>query len=156
MYSPSEFTLYNKHINLRLKLARLISETSPCPRAKVGAIIFMPETWEVVSDGYNGPPRKGGTLCGGEKCIRTELKIKSGTRTEVGCAHAEFNAIANAARRGASTLGAWCAITHSPCLMCAKLLHHSGIAKVFVLNNDYSGEGTDYLTEYNIPVEKMS
>lgn len=139
---------------MRLNQATVVADTSPCPRAQVGAVIFMPNTWEVVSDGYNGPPRKGGDLCGGHVCTRDELSITSGTRCEQGCAHAEFNAVANASRRGASTLGAWCAITHPPCLMCAKLLHHAGIEKVFVASlGKYSGEGTEYLERHGIPVK---
>ena len=140
-----------KHIEMRIKLARLISETSPCPRARVGAVLFAPDTWEVIADGYNGPPRGGGELCGGDVCAREG--VVSGTRCEVGCAHAEFNAIANAARRGASTLGAWCAVTIPPCLMCAKLMHHAGITKVFIASDGvYSDEGSKYLNEHNIEV----
>jgi len=146
---PSE-----KHIMMRLKQAHVVAETSPCPRGKVGAVIFEPMTWSVVSDGYNGPPRRGGRLCGGEVCDRDRCEIKSGTRTEVGCAHAEFNAVANAARRGASTMGAWCAVTHPPCLMCAKLLHHAGIKRVIISDGEYGGEGRDYLVQHGITVSK--
>ncbi len=134
----------------------LISETSPCPRARVGAVIFMPNTWEVVSDGYNGPPRGGGDLCGGDVCTRTSCGIKSGTECQVGCAHAEFNAVANAARRGASTLRAWCAVTQAPCLMCSKLMHHAGISKVIVHEDStYSTEGIDYLKQHGVLVESI-
>jgi dCMP deaminase len=144
----------NKHIAMRLAQAKLMSESSPCPRGKVGAVIFMPESWEVVADGYNGPPRGGGVLCGGDRCTRTEESVESGTRCEVGCAHAEFNAIANAARRGASTLGAWCAVTTAPCLMCAKLLHHAGVKRVIVhADSRYSTEGATYLSQHNVAVD---
>ena len=147
----------HKHIAMRLNQAILISGTSPCPRAKVGAVIFMPNTWEVVSDGYNGPPRNGGSLCGGDCCARELKNIVSGTECQIGCAHAEFNAVANAARRGASTLNAWCSVTHHPCLMCAKLLHHAGVAKVIVREgNNYSTEGIEYLKQHNVEVEQLS
>jgi dCMP deaminase len=143
-----------KHIIMRLRQATVVAESSPCPRARVGAVLFMPETWEVVADGYNGPPRGGGELCGGDVCTRDEAKVESGTRCEVGCAHAEFNAVANAARRGASTYGSWCAVTHPPCLMCAKLLHHAGVARVIVKDlRVYGGEGVAYLEQHGVYVE---
>lgn len=137
---------------MRIKQAEVIAETSPCPRARVGAVLFQPNTWSVIADGYNGPPRLGGRLCGGDVCDRDRCNIESGTRTEVGCAHAEFNAVANAARQGASTMGAWCAVTHPPCLMCAKLLHHAGIKHVIIADGDYSCEGHDYLTKHHVAV----
>ena len=141
-----------KHVMMRVRQAELIAQTSPCPRGQVGAVLFQPETWSVIADGYNGPPRRGGRLCGGEVCNRDRCGIESGTRTEVGCAHAEFNAVANAARQGASTMGAWCAVTHPPCLMCAKLLHHAGIKRVIIAEGEYSGEGREYLKRHDVIV----
>jgi dCMP deaminase len=132
----------------RIKQALSISELSPCGRGKVGAVIFDPNTYAVIADGYNGAPRGGGRLCGGEVCIRTEQRIPSGTSCEIGCHHAEVNAISNAARLGHSTHGAHMAVSCSPCLMCAKMIHHVGITRVYFLEGTYSGEGADYLTTF--------
>lgn len=114
----------------------------------MGAVIFDPSTYAVIADGYNGAPRGGGTLCGGDVCIRTEQRIPSGSSCEIGCHHAEMNAIANASRLGHSTKGAHMAVSCSPCLMCAKMIHHVGITCVYFLAGTYSGEGADYLKTF--------
>jgi hypothetical protein len=41
--------------------------------------------------------------------------------------------------------------------MCAKLLHHAGVAKVIVREgNNYSTEGIEYLKQHNVEVEQLS
>lgn len=137
--------LLNKHILARLRHAEVMAHVSPCTRGKVGAVVFDPTSYAIIADGYNGPPRKGGALCGGRACTRTEFGIESGTRCEVGCHHAEMNAILNAARLGHPTLGAAIVITCEPCLMCAKMMHHAGIVSVYYLEGGYSSAGIRYL-----------
>lgn len=132
----------NKHFKVRLEGARLLATMSPCPRGQVGAVIFNPQTYSIIADGYNGPPRKGGNLCGGDTCTRT---CPSGTQIQVGCHHAEMNAICNAAREGGTTKGMAIAITCEPCLLCAKLIHHAGIELVIYDAKGYSPEGVEYL-----------
>jgi len=141
----------NRHVEQRVKVARLIAESSPCPRGQVGAVIFRDQSWVIVSDGYNGPPRGGGHLCGGESCHRVERGIASGERCEIGCHHAEINALINAVRQGASTLDAHMISTRDPCLMCAKSIHHSGIARIYV--PDGTSEGCAYLRKHKIEIE---
>ena len=137
----------NKHYKLRIQGAKLLASMSPCPRGQVGAVIFDPSSYAVVADGYNGPPRKGGKLCGGDTCTRTCL---SGTEIQIGCHHAEMNALCNAARHGASTLGMVMAITCEPCLLCAKLIHHAGIKTVIYVPGGYKKSGTKYLDKHGI------
>jgi dCMP deaminase len=81
--------------------------------------------------------------------------IKSGTRYEVGCHHAEFNVIANAAARGVATDKAWLIVTGEPCILCAKLLHHAGIAKVICVKGGFLGgdAGPVYLRKHGVEVE---
>ncbi len=140
-----------KHITLRKKQCLLLAETSTCTRRKVGSVIVEPESNIVISEGYNGPPRKAPfSLCGGEKCLRSA--IKSGTQNDVGCHHAEMNAILNASRTGNSTLGKWLFTSCDPCLMCAKAIHHAGITKVFLplLSQEAHADGLHYLRVNNI------
>jgi dCMP deaminase len=149
----------NKHILARLNQAQMLGELSPCPRGHVGAVLFEPESWVVISDGYNGPPRGGGDLCGGDHCERDAKQIISGTMTEVGCHHAELNAIVNAARRGNSTLGAWLAVSRTPCLNCAKAIHHSGVTRVYVITEsqvELTCKGSAYLDEHGVEVMTWS
>ena len=142
-----------KHYSLRLQGARLLATMSPCPRGQVGAVIFNPDNYVIIADGYNGPPRKGGYLCGGDTC---ERKCPSGTQIQIGCHHAEMNAICNAARQGASTLGMAIAITCEPCLLCAKLIHHAGIELVIYDAKNYSPEGLKYLDTAGVAIVEAS
>lgn len=144
----------NKHIAQRIAIARLVAKSSPCPRAQVGAVLFRPDSWAVVADGYNGPPRGGGALCGGDQCERDAGDVRSGERCEVGCHHAETNALMNALRHGAGTLDAWLVTTRAPCLMCAKCIHHAGVARVYVPDDaEKSGEGVVYLRRAGVEIE---
>ena len=142
----------NKHIATKIRMCKQLEKASPCPRAKVGAMIFHPNSWVTISDGYNGAPRGAGELCAGDTCIRDDQKIKSGPQVELGCHHAEANAICNAARYGQSTKGCWLVVTRAPCLNCAKYIHHSGITQVFSPKGEDS-TGIDYLIENGIKVK---
>ena len=106
-------------------------------------------------DGYNGGPRGGGDLCGSDICLRDTEQVVSGTRVEVGCHHAEMNVVCNAAANGVSTKGAWMIITGEPCMMCAKLIHHSGISQVIVVDGGFGGaNGIDYLEQHGVVVQR--
>lgn len=81
--------------------------------------------------------------------------VMSGTRMEIGCHHAEMNVICNAAAQGVSTQGAWLIVPAEPCMMCAKAIHHAGIAKVVIVEDGYMGgkEGVLYLQEQCVGVD---
>jgi len=139
-----------RHIHARLSQALALSQLSSCIRRKVAALILSPDTLSVICDGYNGPPRKGPKVCGGDHCERERLQITSGTQNDIGCYHAEQNAILNAARQGASTSGAIMICTTSPCLSCARAIYHAGIKAVYVPEGSYSTQGIEYLSEYEV------
>ncbi len=147
----------SKHLKIRLEQCKILASSSNCIRGKVGAIIFDPENNNILADGYNGGPRRSkGLLCGGDSCTRDANHVKSGTEIQIGCHHAEMNTLCNALRQGTKTLGMNMICTTAPCLMCAKLIHHSGIAK-FYYTGDYStSEGLDYLNSVNGAVEKLA
>lgn len=145
-----------KHIRIRIEQCLALSKASNCPRRKFGALLLDPERNVVLMDGYNGGPRGGGELCGGELCLRDAQKVQSGTRMEIGCHHAEMNVICNCAASGVPTRNAWLVVTGEPCMMCAKLIHHAGIKKVFVVGGGYAGEnGVDYLQNHGVDVESI-
>ena len=145
--------MQEKHIRIRVEQCLALAKASNCPRRKFGALLLHPERNVILMDGYNGGPRGGGKLCGGAVCLRDTMEIKSGTRTEIGCHHAEMNVICNAAANGVSTDGAWLIVTGEPCLMCAKLAHHAGIRRVLVVDGGYAGaNGVDYLTSHGVEV----
>jgi dCMP deaminase len=139
---------------IRSKQCELLASCSNCPRGKFGALVFNSDTNVLLVDGYNGGPRGGGKLCGGDVCTRNQLSIPSGQRTEVGCHHAEMNAICNAARHGIALQGATMIVTGEPCLMCAKMIHHSGIRKVIYKKGGYTtSEGVSYLGDNGVIAE---
>ncbi|MCA9550026.1 MAG: hypothetical protein KC933_08325 [Myxococcales bacterium] len=145
-----------KHIRIRIQQCLVLAEASNCVRRKFGALLLDPERNVILMDGYNGGPRGGGTLCGGDTCLRDTLHVASGTRMEIGCHHAEMNVICNAAANGVPTRGAWLLVTGEPCLLCAKLIHHAGIAKVFVVRGGYAGEnGVEYLEAHGVYVAQV-
>ncbi|MEX2033036.1 MAG: cytidine/deoxycytidylate deaminase family protein [Candidatus Colwellbacteria bacterium] len=103
-----------------IKIAEIIGSRSTCDRAHVGAVITKNNV--ILSTGYNGAPRGlphcddvGHELVDGH-CVRT--------------VHAEANAIAQAARNGASIEGATIYLTISPCYDCFKMMINSGIKEV--------------------------
>ena len=58
-----------------------------------------------------------------------------------------------AARLGAPTDGCWLVVNGEPCIACAKLIHHSGIGRVYCIDGGYlSSEGVEYLRTHSVGV----
>ena len=145
-----------KHVAIRIEQCLALAKASNCPRRTFGALLLDPERNVVLMDGYNGGPRGGGRLCGGEVCLRDEQSVESGTRMEIGCHHAEMNVVCNAAANGVPTRGAWMIVTGEPCMMCAKLIHHSGISRVLIVEGGYAGaNGVSYLETHGVEVQRV-
>jgi len=146
-----------KHLRIRIEQCLALAKASNCPRRKFGALLFDPDRNVTLMDGYNGGPRGGGELCGGDVCLRDSQEVRSGTQIEVGCHHAEMNVICNAAAGGVATQGAWLIVTGEPCMMCSKLIHHAGIARVVVVDGGYGGfNGVSYLEQHGVEVQKAA
>ena len=146
----------DKHLKIRIEQCLALAKASNCPRRTFGALLLDPERNVILMEGYNGGPRGGGTLCGGDECLRDTMEIKSGTRVEIGCHHAEMNVICNAAANGVATNNAWLIVTGEPCIMCSKLIHHSGISRVIVVDGGYGGaNGVTYLQDHGVEIQKV-
>tara|TARA_B110000116_G_scaffold244700_1_gene235302 strand:+ start:220 stop:708 length:489 start_codon:yes stop_codon:yes gene_type:complete len=144
----------DKHLKIRIEQCLALAKASNCPRAKFGSLLVDPDRNVILMDGYNGGPRGGGDLCGGEVCLRDTENVVSGTRVEVGCHHAEMNVICNAAANGVPTKNAWLIVTGEPCMMCAKLIHHAGVTRVIVVDGGFGGaNGVDYLNSHGVVVQ---
>ncbi|MFC1616803.1 cytidine/deoxycytidylate deaminase family protein [Candidatus Margulisiibacteriota bacterium] len=116
-----------------IKIAAIVSERSTCHRHHVGAVIVKDK--QILTTGYNGAV-KGIKDCLEKGCLRNQLNIASGTRQEIcRAAHAEQNAIVQAANQGININNADIYCTHSPCIICAKLIVNSGIKKVCTFNS---------------------
>ncbi|MGA2158021.1 MAG: dCMP deaminase family protein [Dehalococcoidia bacterium] len=120
-----------------LKIASVVAERATCRRHNVGAVAVRDK--HILSTGYNGAAA-GVKDCLELGCLRDELKIESGTRHEI-CRgiHAEQNAIIQASLHGVSLEGATLYCTHTPCILCAKMLANARI-KRFVTFGKYSDD----------------
>jgi dCMP deaminase len=137
-----------------MKMAFLVAERSTCLRHHVGAVIVKNN--HIISSGYNGAPSKTKD-CIELGCLRDQMGIKSGTQHEVCRAvHAEQNAIIQASLHGAGTEGADIYCTHSPCMICAKMVVNAKI-KRFVACNYYPDKSYENLfQEAGIKFEVVS
>ena len=118
-----------------MKLAMLVAERSTCLRHHVGAVIVRDK--RILTTGYNGAAA-GVKDCLALGCLRNELNIPSGQRHEICRAiHAEQNAIIQAGLHGITIKGATIYCTHSPCILCAKMLVNAGISR-FVMCTNYA------------------
>lgn len=145
-----------KHLAQRIETCLSLARLSSCPRRQYGALIIDPRSNVVISEGYNGGLRGGTELCGEHSCERTALGIPSGERVEVGCVHAEQNAIFNAARLGRAVLDAWIIINGEPCLLCAKAIKQAGLARVICVDGGYTLKaGVDLLRSSGVEVDEV-
>ncbi|MEM2963281.1 MAG: deaminase [Candidatus Anstonellales archaeon] len=114
-----------------MSIAKIVASRSNCIKRKVAAVIVKDK--RIISTGYNGTPR-GCINCNEGGCNSFEESGKN--LSECVCAHAEENAISQAAYHGISVARSTIYVTYSPCLMCARMIINSGIREV-VYNADY-------------------
>ena len=67
-------------------------------------------------------------------------------------AHAELNAIGQAARSGISTEGAELYVTDFPCPYCARLIAKTGIKKLYFLAGYAVIDGDEFLKEEGVEI----
>lgn len=157
--------------------AARFAELSPARRRKVGAIIVKDD--RIISIGYNGMPVGWDNECeykeymnaakagfmSPEKIeeefpfeefdptVGTNRKYRLVTKDEV--LHAESNAIAKLAKSNDSGNGADIFITTSPCIHCAKLIHQSGIRRVWYNENYRNDAGIKFLEKSGVAVTQI-
>ena len=120
-----------------LKIASVVAERSTCRRHHIGAVAVKNK--HILATGYSGAA-SGLKDCLELGCLRDELKIPSGTRQEI-CRgiHAEQNVIVQASLHGVSLEGSTIYCTHTPCVLCAKMLTNAKI-KRFVSFGKYNDD----------------
>ena len=110
-----------------LKVAAVVAERSTCRRHHIGAVAVKDK--HILATGYNGAP-SGFKDCLELGCLRDELGIPSGERHEICRAiHAEQNVIIQAALHGVSLEWSTIYATHTPCVLCAKMLVNARIKR---------------------------
>ncbi|MFC1984099.1 cytidine/deoxycytidylate deaminase family protein [Chloroflexota bacterium] len=120
-----------------LKIASVVAERATCHRHHVGAVAVRDK--HILATGYNGAA-SGLKDCLELGCLRDELSIPSGERHEI-CRgiHAEQNVIIQASLHGVSLEGSTIYCTHTPCVLCAKMLVNAKI-KRFVSFGKYNDD----------------
>jgi dCMP deaminase len=125
-----------------LKIASVVAERSTCRRHHIGAVAVKNK--HILTTGYSGAPA-GARDCLELGCLRDELGITSGTRQEI-CRgiHAEQNVIIQAGLHGVSLERSTVYCTHTPCVLCAKMLVNAKIER-FVSFGKYNDDSFEEL-----------
>jgi len=107
------------------------------PNTQVAAIVLAHDSFQILSTGFNGICRK---LSETKERWSRPLKYKW-------VAHAELNAIANAARSGVRIENSICVVTMFPCVECCKALIQSGIDTIITERPDMENPrwGEDFI-----------
>ena len=131
-----------------LKIASVVAERSTCRRHHVGAVAVRDK--HILATGYNGAP-SGLKDCLELGCLRDEMGIPSGTRQEI-CRgiHAEQNVIIQATLHGVSLEGSTIYATHTPCVLCAKMLVNARIKRYVSFGKYDDNSFTDLFKEAGI------
>ena len=166
-----------KFLKAFMDTAYRFAELSPARRLHVGAIVVKDD--RIISIGYNGMPVGWDNECenkdymsgdaGGwldpeeiqerwpfkeyDPEVQSNRRYRLVTKDEV--LHAESNAIAKLAKSNDSGLGADLFVTHSPCIHCAKLIHQSGIRRVYYGENYRDDAGINFLQKSGVVVSQI-
>ena len=153
------------------------AQLSHARRLQVGAIVVRDD--RIISIGYNGMPAGWDNDCedkvwdpGAGGWLDPEefdalypyeawhedagRNVRYGLKTKAEVLHAESNAVSKLAKSNDSGEGADIFITHAPCLDCAKLIHQSGIRRVWYSEEYRSTAGLDFLSKSGILVQKIN
>jgi dCMP deaminase len=106
-----------------------------------------------LATGYNGAPT-GLKDCLSLGCLRNELNIPSGERHEL-CRgiHAEQNVIIQAGLHGVSLEKSTIYATHTPCILCAKMLVNAKIKRYVSFGKYNDNEFIGLFKEAGIEVD---
>jgi dCMP deaminase len=132
------------------------AKRSTCLRRQTGAITFNKESRIPLTQGYNGAARGLEDCVTKGYCERERRRIPSGERLEIcRAAHAEANAVYNAAREGIKLKGQIMFATNYPCKDCANAIVQAGLEEVIYLGG-YSSELSKQILEGTVKVTPFS
>ena len=122
-----------------LNLVELVGTRGTCDRGRSGCVIVKDK--RILSTGYVGSPI-GTKHCDeiGHEMHTVQHEDGHESKHCIRTAHAEQNAIVNAARFGMALEGATLYCHMTPCYACAKMVINAGIKRV-VCNKDYHAGG---------------
>lgn len=121
-----------------IRMVEMVGSRGTCDRGYSGCVITKDK--RILSTGYVGSP------IGLPHCDEVGHEMHTVTHSDgtesrhcIRTAHAEQNAIANAARAGVSIEGATLYCKMTPCYVCTKLLVNSGIKRVVAISDYHAG-----------------
>jgi len=120
-----------------LKLTEIVGSRGTCDRGRAGSVVVKDK--RILSTGYVGAP-VGLPSCDDVGHEMNTVINEDGTKSQhcIRTAHAEQNAINNAARVGVAVEGGIIYCKMTPCYKCAQSIINSGIVRV-VSMKDYHG-----------------
>jgi dCMP deaminase len=120
-----------------LKLAEMVGSRGTCDRGRSGAVLVKNK--RILATGYVGAP-VGLPSCDEIGHEMHTVINEDGTKSQhcIRTAHAEQNAINNAARVGVAIEGGIIYCKMTPCYKCAQSIINSGIIRIVALK-DYHG-----------------
>ena len=139
-----------------LDLIRVIGTRATCDRGKSGCVIVRNK--RILTTGYVGSP-VGAKHCDeiGHEMHTVIHEDGSQTRHCIRTAHAEQNAIANAARFGVSLEGSTLYCQMTPCYVCAKMIINAGIKRVVCAKDYHTGNSSkEIFKETGVECELVS
>jgi len=136
-----------------LKIASVVAERSTCLRHHMGAVAVKDK--HILTTGFNGAPA-GVKDCLELGCLRNAQNIPSGTRTEICRAiHAEQNVIIQAALHGISLDSCTIYCTHTPCVLCAKMMVNARVKRVVIFTKYADDSFKELFREAGIQVDVL-
>ena len=125
-----------------MEVCRAVAKRSTCDRGRVGSVIARDK--HILVTGYAGAAK------GMPHCDEVGHQMKTVTHEDgrqsqhcMRTAHAEQNAIVQAANLGISIEGATCYCRMTPCAACAKMLINGGIKRVVCEKRYHTGSETE-------------
>jgi dCMP deaminase len=125
-----------------MAIARVVGTRSTCDRGRTGCVITRDH--HMLVTGYSGSPR------GVPHCDEVGHQMKTvihedGHQTQhcVRTAHAEQNAIVQAAKVGISLAGATLYCKMTPCAVCTKMIINTGVVRVVCDKRYHAGEESE-------------
>ena len=99
-----------------MRMAEELAKRSTCARLQVGSVITTSDLTQVLGIGYNGNAKGLPNRCDSDQ------------PGSCGCLHSEQNALIKA---GATLPGKVMFVSASPCVMCAKMIINTNVARVY-------------------------
>lgn len=125
-----------------MEIAQTVSKRASCDRGRSGCVIVKNK--QILVTGYVGAPR-GMPNCDEVGHLMKTVTHEDGHQSQhcMRTAHAEQNAIVQAARVGVSIEGGTLYCKMTPCAACAKMIVNAGIVKVMCEKRYHAGQETE-------------